>query len=271
MVAISTIRAEVESALNATTQGRVEPIETAGFLDTVSPMSFRSTAVPRGRMYAEAWVVDKAGEPILCVWRGYLATSGGQVAGPSSTPGMWVEKGWGIRTVVTQTGRGAATLVGFRCLVGSEADNVSGFIHAEEPGSGAGELVRVSITSPAAGADFGAQTAPDKVRWRLRGFTGRLAADATVSDRIFHVIVDNGASDIVSATIGAPLTASTTTVVTGAAESGLMTTRRNRTSFPLPLVTMLPTWRVRFSTEGMAAADQWDSGALHAEEWAVPA
>lgn len=266
------VTSQVTTALNETkraSQSDGSLILSAGILDAVTPMSFASTAIPRGRMYAQCEVLDAAGNVVAVVWRGYLQTSGGAVAGVSSSPGMVVEQGWKLRAAVTQTGQGAATSVGFVGRVTSVLRE-GGFIHDEEPGSGHGEVRVVAQTNPAAGAEFANQTVPVKCRWRVRGQAFQLVTDANVATRVPTLAVMDASSQVVARTFGSGQAASLSYLHSLSAQVGAAALAGTLAQGPLPDIHMPEGFILRFYCLNIQAGDQLSSGRIGVEEWAVP-
>jgi hypothetical protein len=270
---------DVATQLNATVENKANAQSPpAGVLETVTPMSLDALAIPRGRVFAELWVTDSANTPMQCLWRGYLRTTGDMVAGPSSVPGIFLYPGWRLQANATQTGQGAPMRVGFHCHVQTdptEARNTNGgFIWSEEPGSGRGEAVTVTVANPAAGADWSV-TVPNRERWSLKFLRERLISSAAVANRFPGVQVTPNSNLAMYARTANAMSASRTEDFTwGAtlpdqAEPAAGTAR----TVPLPQTDAFleAGTQVASSTDNLQAADQWTGVALVVEKWAVPA
>lgn len=266
------VTSQLATSLNATTTATSSDgslILRPGILDSVTPMSFAGTAIPRGRMYAECQVLDAAGNIVGVVWRGYLQTTGGTVAGVSSSPGMVVEVGWRLRGVVTQTGQGAITQVGFLGRVTSVLRE-GGYIHSEAPGSGEGELRNIAVAAPAAGGQPSVQTVGAKCRVRLATVFATFTANATVANRRIRLAFDDGANNLDAAWHAANVAASEAVDATwfiGAANVGIAGAFAQT---PLPEKYLDAGMRFQLFAQNIQAGDQWSASRYVAEEWAVP-
>lgn len=270
---------EVTTVLNATTPGNATPLLPTGVgggvLEVISPLSLDGTAIPRGRMYAQAWVVDSLGNRLFTVWSGYLATAGSTPAGPASVPGIPLDPSWSIIAVVTQTGQGAATRIGFAAFIspGGVARGSPGYIHSEPPGEGTGEPRSFTLTTPAAGANFATETVPAKTRWKLVGYRFTLVASVAAANRSPRLTYNDGSNDFMVGVSDYLVTASQTMVFVGGI--GVPHQRTGLANgliqhIPLPDVTLEPASELRQIVQDLQAADQLSSGVMKIEEWAIP-
>lgn len=276
-----TIAPDVLTALNATTAGTAQS-PPHGILESVTPVSLNGTAIPRGRMYAQLVLRVRGTSAIIaCLWRGYLVTEGGSTAtaaGPSSVPGTFVYPGLELVTIVTQTGQGAAnTRVGFVCQVNpSEAtSDASGYIHTEEPGSGDGEVVIVTIADPAAGSSPNQQTIGAKESVRLNQVRMTMVPSGAAADRMPRVLVLTAASVELAVFPTESVGASTSAFfswmrgqqVTKASSTSTNNNWRMGSLYDGKLTaTMI--WKI--NVVGIQAADQCSLTAAVLEVWAVP-
>lgn len=268
------VTSQVLSALNDTkraTLGDGSLILKAGILDSVTPMSFAGTAIPRGRIYAECQVLDASGNVVAVVWTDYLQTTGGTVAGTSSSPGMVVEAGWKLRAVVTQTGQGAPVSVGFNGRVTSILRE-GGYIHSVAPGTGPGEVRTLDLANPAAGADHDTVTVGAKTLLRLNTFRGLFVTDATVANRAFRAILSDSSGNqygrffaIVGQAAG-----ETRTYVGWVNAPAYASAVDGQIIVPLPDIKMPAGHTIDFDTNNIVAGDNWAQGFGLVEEWAVP-
>lgn len=268
---------EVTTVLNATTPGNATQLNPAGsgagVLEVISPLSLAGTAIPRGRIYAQAWVVDSLGNRLFTVWSGYLVTAGGTPAGPASVPGIPIDPSWSIIAVATQTGQGAATRVGFAALIspGSSARAGSpGYVHSEDPGSGIGEIRVVNTTQPAAGANS-TETVPAKCRWRCGVWRASLVTDANVANRNLLFQVDDGATTLNN------IQPNLTQTAGQAVSYDLFAAAPDRSAvvnstLHTPMVDAIAHagWRFKTNVNNIQVGDQLSGIRMGIEEWAVP-
>jgi hypothetical protein len=264
----------VATATSATTKGGLQNLP-FGRLETVTPMSLDSVAIPRGRMYAEFWLCDQAGNPMMCLWRDYLQTSGGDMtAGVSSVPGILVYPEWTVRAVVTQTGQGASTRIAFHCHVQTDVSQAapSSYIHARAPGEGPGEYVEVALAAPAAGANYAGVNVGSKTRALIRGAEMTLTTSATVGTRVPRIVTaDSGGNTFSGAcmTAGVPASAAANLFYGKGLTAAGASTSTSLTA-PTPDVALNGPSILGFGCDNLQAADQFSAGELMFEQWAVP-
>lgn len=263
---------DVSSVTASTTKGAAQS-PPYGRLEMVTPMSLDMTAIPRGRVYAELWATDAGGAPMACFWRGYLQTSGDMVAGISSTPGAIMYPSWRLQAVVTQSDQGAATRIGFHCHIQPDVSQQapSGFIHDEEPLSGEGEEVTVSLAAPAAGADYADKTVPAATKWRVESVFGTLTTSAAVADRQPRILYRTGGTTVGTHGPQVAHPASTTASWMFGRDLTLSSVLLKTPTVPITPRQLPAGTVVRLTTLNIDAADQWSAGTLVVRAWAVPA
>lgn len=268
----------VLTVLSSTAAGLPAPLTSnmrgGGILEVVTPVIPAGTQVPRGRIFAECWMVDVVGNPVHSVWRGYLVTSGSTVAGPSSTPGIFIRPGWALKAVATQTDQGAGLTIQFNCSVtpGDFVSDASGYIFNEAPGSGLGELVALTPSAPAAGADYTRFTVPAKCLDSPFAMQAELITSATVANRVARYTYDDGSNrfaNIPPATVQAASLDYVYSWGVGLALQGAVASIL-KPNTPLPSLQMKAGWRHGIVTDGIQAADQWSNGNAQVMRWAVP-
>lgn len=137
------------------------------------------------------------------------------------------------------------------------------------PTEGPGNLRTVSVTNPAAGADW-TTFVPSGARWRVQSWNAQLViANAGVA-RIIRSIVQDTVPNIVWQ--GSPSqTGAINTTVQVSASSGNFTAAGDpgTITLALPSPCMVPSaGAVRVSTSNINAADQWSLIRMQVEEWA---
>lgn len=133
--------------------------------------------------------------------------------------------------------------------------------------SGIGLSNSVAVTTPGAGADWSVSV-PTRARWRLENINAQLVTAAAPSNREAVVVLDDGINVLATIPSGVTQVASTTvqysyfqgaTRGAGAQSPHVIT--------PLPFVLLGAGWRIRSSTVGIQAADQWSNVRVNVEEW----
>lgn len=125
----------------------------------------------------------------------------------------------------------------------------------------------VQVPNPAAGADWTLTVLPGQ-RFSPKSFLAFFTASATVATRQVNVIIDDGVNAVWQDDIATGFTASQSGAVAGAqtlATAGVFVTEQ----FVLipPGIFLEPGWRMRTSTTGIQAGDQWSSIWFAMEEW----
>lgn len=136
---------------------------------------------------------------------------------------------------------------------------------------GPGWINTISLPAPAAGASYAPITVPTGARWKVRGFAGALTDGAGAGNRRPVIDYKDGSGNLLTGGVsptflGASLSATFFGSIGGpAAETS--NSVANNVGINLP-DTFLPSgYTVNFTTEGIAAADQWAAGFLTVEEW----
>lgn len=259
---------QATSVANTTVNGAAIAVP-RGYISSVQPAT---QDVPRGRFYVQVqlWDSSALARLIANLWSGYLTN-----APQPSYPNRSVETGMVVRVVITHTASGAEITETVIVTVEPDvAPTGPGFIFYETPGEGHGELRTILMTGPAAGADFALQTVPAKTGWRLQEFSGQLISAVAAANRQLEIQADDGANGIWHAIAGHIQTASLTNLYRGsrgiiplaytAPPTGL------RILIAMPDSLLLPTNRVQFITINIQGADQWSSGYINFEEYALP-
>ncbi len=132
---------------------------------------------------------------------------------------------------------------------------------------GPGVIRSIAGTDPAAGAEI-AEVVPANARWQLDTVRVELVTDATVANRTVTLIVDDGATTLASVTASAAQAASLTRQYQAYASGGAP--RLDGTVFYLPIppeLMLMGGFRVRTSTAGIVAGDNFGAPQLLVEEW----
>lgn len=195
--------------------------------------------------------------------------------------------GWILNlTITTPTGTPAIGQCWVRVQVirGLESSGIvlatlaSGYVTAVQPVSfpggppkgtldGPGNIRVVTGTNPAIGAEI-SETVPAGAHWRLFGCLLTLATGPTVANRTVLIIIDDGAAEAMRATAAGAQAASATTIYSfGSFGTNLGPTGGCVASLFPDVITMLPGWRLRTTTAGFQADDDYSAPALYIEEW----
>jgi hypothetical protein len=98
--------------------------------------------------------------------------------------------------------------------------------------------------------------------------TATLTNAVAVANRIPQLIIDNGTQVVLTIPSNVTLAASLANVFNFADSMPYLAAINGQTLGPLPSNLMLgPGWRIRSSTTGIQAADQWSAIALGCIEW----
>lgn len=136
---------------------------------------------------------------------------------------------------------------------------------------GAGLLRSIAGTDPAAGSEI-SESVPTNARWQLRSMRFSLVTSADVGDRRPGIIVDDGTSTLLTRYFGVTQAASLTRTYEvhfgekaddGAFDAGNIA----RIYLPPKAASLLQGWRIRTTTVGLFAADNYGAPQLNAEEW----
>lgn len=122
-------------------------------------------------------------------------------------------------------------------------------------------------TDPAAGVEV-SETVPTGARWRVIAFNATLTADATVANRTPAITIDDGTSIVWQAGYNGSIAASGGAAVAWGHGAGAFGSTGNGAISPLPTDMILAAgYRVRTSTSGLQAGDNWGQPKYLVEEW----
>lgn len=133
---------------------------------------------------------------------------------------------------------------------------------------GAGVVVSFNQAAPAAGADL-VVTVPTGARWRLQTFRATLTAAVAVSNRLVHIVTDDGANILMDSPSNFTQVASIVNTYSAFDSAPYL-------NVPFDLTTLLPLAsnqmlrqgsRIRTLTTGIQAADQWSAAQIGVIEW----
>lgn len=131
---------------------------------------------------------------------------------------------------------------------------------------GAGQLRSITGTNPAAGAEI-SETVPTGAQWKLHGLLLTLVTDATVANRVIHLVIDDGTADLAHAPTGANMAASITHrasySVMGDKDGSAGNTISIAINAPFPL---RAGYRIRTSTTNLQAGDDYAAPQLLVDE-----
>lgn len=132
-----------------------------------------------------------------------------------------------------------------------------------------GSISYLTGTDPAAGAEI-SETVPAGVRWKLKGVRFTMVTSATVANRFVNFIVDNGTTNIFDVFYPTAHTASLTAVYyafpLGVTQTGLLGPASNRIYYNIPAdMELLPGYRIRTTTTGLDAGDNFGAPTLYVE------
>ena len=135
---------------------------------------------------------------------------------------------------------------------------------------GVGHIRVITGTAPAAGSDW-SETVPTGALWRVNSAVSTLVCDATVINRTMHLIFDDGANVVYRALVNSNLVAGQTgQMVFGIAGAAGVTTSISPHGF-IPQDMRLPAgFRIRSSTVGLQAGDDFSAPVLMVEEFMNP-
>lgn len=136
--------------------------------------------------------------------------------------------------------------------------------------SESGFLQRVTVATPAAGADW-TITVPAHTRWRVTAGTATLTTSATVANRIAQVKLDDGATAYFFGQPNQVVPASQTVSVNISRTSAPAATNNPNVSTLLPPESLIPSGhRISSSTTNIQAADTYTAISIFVEEWVDP-
>jgi hypothetical protein len=133
--------------------------------------------------------------------------------------------------------------------------------------TGLGNIRVIVGTDPVAGAEW-SETVPTGALWRVASAVSTLVCDATVINRTMHIIFDDGSNVVYRSTVNSNVLASQTAqCVFGISGAPGVTTGVSPHGF-IPQEMRLPAaFRVRSSTVGLQAGDNFSEPVLMVEEW----
>jgi hypothetical protein len=135
-----------------------------------------------------------------------------------------------------------------------------------QPSEGLGNMLSVTGTTPAAGADI-SEVVPTGAIWRLIAFKFSLTTSATVANRIPTLTIDDGTNSFFAEAAQQPITATTTALMNAVAGGVLAYTTSAGIAWPLPANLWLPSgFRIRTNTAAIQAADQYTAPQYLVEE-----
>jgi hypothetical protein len=120
---------------------------------------------------------------------------------------------------------------------------------------------------PAAGAEQLA-VVPAGSRWQLMSARLSLIAANAGATRFAHILVDDGAGNILHDVVGAGQAINTTNIYVAPTGTGPQLANDNTQMLAMPAnLTLLQGWRIRTLTTALNAADQWSALTLGVLEW----
>lgn len=138
------------------------------------------------------------------------------------------------------------------------------------PTEGPGVLRSVNIANPAAGADWSV-TVPTGARWSIRGGTFTFVAGAAAGNRFARIVFDDGAVILHNTGLDQTLVATNARVMSLAPVEYVPVADANDAFVLAPLpMPLFAGWRMRSTTSGILAADQWSNIQMLVEEWIEP-
>ena len=140
----------------------------------------------------------------------------------------------------------------------------------EEANSGYGLVRSILGTNPAAGAEM-LETVPTGARWRLQALKITFVTDATVSNRLPEIVVDNGTFIYLQVDGPQNITASTTrqVVITPGIVRTSATANADTIGIPSDLY-LEADYRIRTLTSNLQAGDNYAAPIYNVEEWISP-
>jgi hypothetical protein len=125
----------------------------------------------------------------------------------------------------------------------------------------------VTGTNPGAGIEI-IETVPTNARWRLLSIAASLVTDATVTNRLPSLVLDDGASIYARIPAAAVQVASLTTLYTWAVGAVNNAVATSVSAAPAPQgVMLMGGHRIRTLTANIAGGDDWGAPVYVVEEW----
>lgn len=255
------------SGNNATTTGTIIGLPT-GHVVSVSVPSPAGT--PRGRVYGQVQLLDKAENVVMLLWADYIHTGGA----PSSFPGLPVSQGMKARLVITWGTAGTTERI--TAILGVAPGRVDGLATGvfhyvpAGPSGGRGEIREVATADPAAGADPATQTVPAVTKHKIHHAYGNLVTDATVANREprFH-ITGTGTRGVFPEQV-AQTASQDRWHAFGLGAHPMTAAAPIHTTAPLPDQVLDAGVQYGVNAGNMQAGDNWGAVRFTVEEWATP-
>lgn len=166
----------------------------------------------------------------------------------------------------------AATSIIFKTFCAGYVGVNSGLAYPEtafqRPTDGSGVTKSITGAVPAAGADI-SDTVPVFTRWRLISMRATLTTAITVANRLVSVTLDDGANIFTQTPSNFTQAASIVNIYNLFDSAPYLNVPFNtETLAPLPSNVFLgPGFRIRTSTAGIQATDQWSAAQYLVQEW----
>lgn len=128
--------------------------------------------------------------------------------------------------------------------------------------------ILVAVTNPAAGAEW-IHTVPTGKFWRIRSILHRLTTDATVANRESRLNIDDGVFNLWQSQNDIAQTASTGVYYNYAPGCGIgevASPSSDSRQYSLPALILLPGYRIRSTTVGIVAGDQYTNIRIMVDE-----
>lgn len=140
---------------------------------------------------------------------------------------------------------------------------------SKEVTDGAGTLRSITGTTPAAGADIN-EVVPTARRWTLLSFRAGLTASATVANRFPGFLIDDGTNALYLIRSSVAQTASQVNGYNLTPAQTFYNDTQTQFIIPAPGLTSLKAgFRIRTSTNGIQATDQWSAPQYLVAEWPI--
>lgn len=137
----------------------------------------------------------------------------------------------------------------------------------EGPLEGSGALRSILGSDPAAGVEI-SETVPTGARWRLRAMRAVLTTDITIASRYPEIVVDDGTTVFFRSPSSALIIADRAIGVSVLSNANFNYALSTDIDIQIPAdLQLLAGWRVRTSTFGIVAGDNWAAPQMLVEEW----
>jgi hypothetical protein len=132
---------------------------------------------------------------------------------------------------------------------------------------GPGVIRVITGTDPAANTEL-SDTVPTNARWRLRSYKVVFVTDATVTNRTFILILDDGTNDILRCPYSSSQAASLTRHYNGGDFGYASTADDNGVTLAIPSnIILMGGSRLRSTTRNLQAGDNYGAPQITVEEW----